>query len=127
MMSYFHVWHYFVGGERVGDGLSSKHLMPLPAKQEIIRGKHTELVFDELLHPLQFIELSLELDVVTHQKAHLELGDTLKLLEGPLHHFIQLLFDFRTFAIDFFQFVFSVGHLFVQDFLLGIESGIYFF
>lgn len=40
--------------------------MSLPRQEEIVWTKHLKLVFNELFHPLDFIKLPLDFDVVTH-------------------------------------------------------------
>jgi hypothetical protein len=63
----FHVGEDLVSGEGVCDSQSAEDIVAFPGEEEVVGGEHFELVLDELLHPLDFVELAFEFDVVAHQ------------------------------------------------------------
>ena len=74
--------------------------MSLPRKQKIIGRQYFKLVFDEFLHPLDLVKLSLEFNVIAHQQTHFKFGDIFELFECSLHNFIEIFFDFIRFSVD---------------------------
>lgn len=100
--------------------------MSFPGKEEVVGTKHFKLVFNELLHPLDFIKLPLKLNVVAHQQAHFAFGDILELLESSLHYFIQLFFNLTALPVDILELGFCYGHLIIETLLLLIQVWVHF-
>ena len=73
-----HVGQDLAGDVVVGDGELPEAHVALPGEEEVVGRQDLELVFYEFLHPLDFVELALELDVVTHEQTHLVLGEGLQ-------------------------------------------------
>jgi hypothetical protein len=118
---YLHVGEDLAGAVVVGDGEFPEVHVPLPGEEEVVGREHFEFVLDELLHPLDLVQLALQLDMVAHQQAHLVLCYRLQHLQCTLHYFIQHLFDLAAFAVDIFELGLSHSHQRDQIFLLLIE------
>ena len=68
-----HIRQYLIRYVVVAYRHLSEYHMSLPREQEIIGRKHLKFILNEFLHPLDFIQLSLQFYMITHKQTHLML------------------------------------------------------